>query len=109
MKDISFEKALEALESVVDKMEEGELSLEDSLKKYEEGVKLSKVCLKHLTEAEKKIELLKENADGNLETEDFSDNIDDEDSSSPRRSTSRKPAKKTSKNDNDTKEEDLFS
>lgn len=55
---MDFEKKLARLEEIVQKMEKGELSLEDSLKFFEEGVKLSKDCQIQLTDAEKKVRLL---------------------------------------------------
>lgn len=69
---MGFEKKLKRLEEIVEKMETGDLSLDDSLKSFEEGVKLSKECHVQLTEAEQKVKLLvKENSDGSLETKDF--------------------------------------
>ena len=69
---MGFEKKLKRLEEIVEKMEAGDLSLDDSLKSFEEGVKLSKECHVQLSEAEQKVKLLvKENSDGSLETKDF--------------------------------------
>ena len=56
--EIKFEKALSELEKIVEQLESGELALDEALKRYEEGVKLSRICTKKLTEAEKKIEVL---------------------------------------------------
>jgi exodeoxyribonuclease VII small subunit len=69
---MAFEKKLKRLEEIVEKMEEGEISLDDSLKLFEEGVKLSRDCSKELTEAEKKVKVLL-NVDENNKaiTEDF--------------------------------------
>jgi exodeoxyribonuclease VII small subunit len=55
----SFENALERLESIVDSMEQGQIPLADLLTKYEEGMKLLKVCEGRLKDAELKIEILK--------------------------------------------------
>jgi exodeoxyribonuclease VII small subunit len=55
---MSFEKKLTRLEEIVQKMESGELSLDDSLKLFEEGVKLSRDCNKELAEAEQKVQKL---------------------------------------------------
>ena len=55
---MDFEKKLTRLEEIVGKMEGGDVSLEDSLKLFEEGVKLSRTCQKELEEAEQKVELL---------------------------------------------------
>ena len=61
MAEIRFEDALKRLEEIVDTLEKGELSLEKSLKIFEEGVKLSRVCNKMLDKAEKKVEMLMQN------------------------------------------------
>ena len=53
-----FEKSLKELESLVEKMEQGDLSLEDSLSHFERGVALSRACQKALKEAEQKVEIL---------------------------------------------------
>ncbi|PIQ86445.1 MAG: exodeoxyribonuclease VII small subunit [Candidatus Omnitrophica bacterium CG11_big_fil_rev_8_21_14_0_20_45_26] len=56
--EIKFEKAVANLEKIVEELESGELDLDQALKRYEEGVKLSRACTKKLAEAEKKIEIL---------------------------------------------------
>ncbi len=56
--DIKFEKALDQLEKIVTALESGDLALDEALKRYEEGVKLSRACAKKISEAEKKIEFL---------------------------------------------------
>ena len=53
-----FESALRELESLVEKMEQGDLSLEDSLKQFERGVILSRICQQALKSAEQKVEML---------------------------------------------------
>ncbi len=53
-----FEKALAELESIVSRIEEGELSLEESLAAFEQGVQLTRDCQKALDEAEQKVEIL---------------------------------------------------
>jgi exodeoxyribonuclease VII small subunit len=70
MKEMKFETALKRLEEIVEKLEEGDLDLGESLKLFEEGVKLSKVCNKKLNEAEKKIEMLTRDQ-GELKAEPF--------------------------------------
>lgn len=57
-KEIEFEQALKKLETLVESLENGELSLEQALKHYEEGVRMADICSKRLTEAEKKVEIL---------------------------------------------------
>ncbi len=66
-----FEKALEDLEKIVGAMESGELTLDQALKKYEEGVALVRACQTKLTDAEKKIEVLTRMLDGSLKKEPF--------------------------------------
>ena len=62
----SFEKSLDELEKIVRKLEDGDLPLEESLKLFENGVKLSRECRDRLTAAERRIEVLMKDADGNL-------------------------------------------
>ena len=57
-KEIKFEDALARLEGVVDRLESGELPLEESLRLFEEGVHLTKVCTHRLEEAERRITIL---------------------------------------------------
>lgn len=71
MEKISFENNIENLEKIVLDLEKGELSLDASISKFEEGIKISKECNKMLEEAEKKITILLEK-DGNIEEENFS-------------------------------------
>ena len=58
MAEKKFEDAMQRLEQIVESLEGGELSLEDSLKVFEEGMKLAKFCSGKLEEAEKKVSLL---------------------------------------------------
>ena len=60
----SFESQLSALEKIVRELERGDLPLEDSLKLFEEGVRLSRECQERLNQAERKIETLLRDADG---------------------------------------------
>jgi exodeoxyribonuclease VII small subunit len=62
----SFEAALKQLEEIVQRLERGELPLEESLKLYEDGIRLSRLCHAKLEEAEGKIELLMKDAKGDL-------------------------------------------
>lgn len=66
-----FETSLKKLEEVVRKLEEGDLPLEDSLKAFEEGVKHASFCSRKLNEAEKRVELLLKQKDGNFIKEPF--------------------------------------
>jgi exodeoxyribonuclease VII small subunit len=67
----TFERALEQLEQIVEQLEFGELSLEDSLAAFEAGVGLVKHCNQKLNEVEKKIELLVRDKEGKLQLKDF--------------------------------------
>ena len=58
MKEIKFEEALKKLEKIVSDLETGDMSLDESLSKYEEGIKLSKICSRQLEAAKSKVELL---------------------------------------------------
>lgn len=69
---MNFEKKMEKLETIVTSMEGGELSLDESLKLFEEGVKISRQCGEHLNKAEEKVRLLLEVSEsGEAVTEDF--------------------------------------
>jgi exodeoxyribonuclease VII small subunit len=57
-KKLDLESSLQSLEELVERMESGGLSLEDSLKEFESGIKLVQSCQKSLTEAEQKVEIL---------------------------------------------------
>ena len=70
-KEIEFETALKRLESIVETLENGELSLETALKQYEEGVRMADICSKRLTEAEKKVEVLMKTNPGKFKTVPF--------------------------------------
>lgn len=67
----TFETALERLEAIVEKLEKGDLSLEQSLKLFEEGVKLARACNRRLDEAERKVEILLKDREGNLRVQSF--------------------------------------
>lgn len=69
-KDMTFEVALKKLESVVAALEAGDLSLEESLRKFEEGMKLSRFCQKKLEDTELKLKKLVEK-DGEIELQDM--------------------------------------
>lgn len=65
--DIKFEDAIRKLEDIAKELENGELGLDESVKKFEEGMSLSKTCTKMLNEAEKKINILIENGEDIIE------------------------------------------
>ena len=69
--ETSFEEKMQNLEGIVQELESGKLNLDDSMKKFEEGMKLSKKCTDYLDKAEKKITLLVQGNDGELKEEAF--------------------------------------
>jgi len=70
--DQSFEKSFAQLQELVKKMESGTMPMEEALKSFEEGVKLTRFCQESLTSAEQKVQqLLKITADGKAETKKF--------------------------------------
>ena len=71
MGEIKFEKAIQRLEKIVDDLEKGEMDIDKSLEIFEEGIKMSRVCSKKLNEAEAKIEKLTQDQKGELVTELF--------------------------------------
>ena len=70
MEDMNFEETMKQLELIATELERGNLNLEDSVKKFEQGIELSKKCNKYLEQAEKKITILLQN-DGELKEETF--------------------------------------
>ncbi len=66
-----FERSMARLEEIVRRLEGSNLSLDDAMKLFEEGVELSKECQKHLEEAEGQVEILLKKADGKLHAEPF--------------------------------------
>lgn len=78
MSEIKFEKAMIRLEKIVEELERGDLDIDKSLEIFEEGIKMSRVCSKKLTEAEAKIEKLTKGKKGELITELFPVNKKDD-------------------------------
>jgi exodeoxyribonuclease VII small subunit len=70
----NFEESLKKLETIVSKLEDGDLALEDSLKLFEEGVGLSAVCKQELDAAEGKVQMLMKQRDGSHKLEPFPEN-----------------------------------
>ncbi|MBQ9658796.1 MAG: exodeoxyribonuclease VII small subunit [Clostridia bacterium] len=70
-KENNFEESMDKLENIVTELEKGNLNLDETLKKFEEGIKLSKECNEILQDAEKRITILIENANGDIEESDF--------------------------------------
>ena len=66
-----FEDALNKLEKIVAKLEGGDVPLEESLRLFEEGIRLSRLCNQKLDEAEKRVEILLKNKEGALKPQPF--------------------------------------
>ncbi len=64
MAALKFEEAMARLETIVSELEKGELPLDESVKIFEEGIRLSKTCLKMLDDAERKVEILVQDKNG---------------------------------------------
>lgn len=71
MAEKKFETALSRLEEIVTELESGELALEQSLKLFEEGVKLARICNARLEEAERKVEILLKDKNGKMAAKPF--------------------------------------
>jgi len=83
MAEPKFEEALKKLEAIVDDLESGDLNLDDAIKKYEDGMKLSGLCYKRLDEIQKRVEILVKDSSGKLAAKDFDTKDIDEKSKSP--------------------------
>ncbi|OGP51072.1 MAG: exodeoxyribonuclease VII small subunit [Deltaproteobacteria bacterium RBG_13_43_22] len=66
-----FEDTFKKLETIVSKLEGGDLSLEDSMKLFEEGMRLSRICSERLAEIQKRVEILLKSEDGSLQPQPF--------------------------------------
>lgn len=90
MAEMKFEEALKKLEKIVDDLEAGNLSLDEALEKYEEGIRLSKMCAKKLEAAKKKVEILLKSEDGSVELKPFDEKAQEE---RPAQGTKKKKVK----------------
>jgi exodeoxyribonuclease VII small subunit len=72
----SFEKSMEKLERIVEELDKGEFTLEESLDKFEEGLKLGKTCRDILDKADARVKKLVESAAGDLSEEDANDEFE---------------------------------
>ncbi|MGH8095328.1 MAG: exodeoxyribonuclease VII small subunit [Chthoniobacterales bacterium] len=71
----NFEQAMKRLEEIVERMESGDLPLEDLIVRYEEGMKLVKVCQERLASAEQRIEIITRNSAGKPVVKEFEPNV----------------------------------
>jgi exodeoxyribonuclease VII small subunit len=67
----TFEQSMKLLERIVQELEDGDLPLEKAIKKFEEGIKLTKLCSEKLDETEKKISILLKNSEGLMTEKPF--------------------------------------
>ena len=67
----TFEQSMKQLEKIVQELEDGDLPLEKALKKFEEGMKLTKLCSEKLDATEKKVSILLKKADGTVAEQPF--------------------------------------
>lgn len=67
----SFEEAISQLEQIVSMLEKGDISLEESIANFQQGIELSRYCAAKLDEAEKKISIILQDEEGNLIEKDF--------------------------------------
>lgn len=67
----TFEQSLEELETIVSRLEQGDLPLEESLTLFENGIKLSRECRERLATAERRIQVLMKDANGEMGVKDF--------------------------------------
>jgi len=71
MPKTTFEQSMKKLEQIVQELESGDLPLEEAMQKFEEGIKLSRLCSEKLDETEKKITLLMQDQKGNVSEKPF--------------------------------------
>ncbi len=91
MAEMKFEDGLKRLEKIVQELENGSLSLDESLEKYEEGIRLSKACAKKLEVARKKVEILLKSEDGSVELKAFDEKTAEEEPKAEPRKKKGKP------------------
>lgn len=68
---VDFEVAMKELEKIIAELEKGELSLENSIERFQKGIEISKLCSKRLDDVEKKITIILEDEQGNIKEEPF--------------------------------------
>jgi exodeoxyribonuclease VII small subunit len=78
-KEKAFEEALKELEEIVNRLEQGEIPLEEALQLFEQGVKLSRLCHTKLDEAQKRVEVLLKDEAGKMTARPFEQGAGEED------------------------------
>lgn len=81
--NLTFEEALNNLEAIVSDLERGNVPLEESLKKFEEGIALSRICASKLKSAEEAVKKLVASSDGTISLENFKLNESEEEENNP--------------------------
>ena len=76
--ELNFERAMDRLEEIVEQMESGKMMLEELIVRYEEGMKLVKICQERLTSAEQRIEIITRNNAGKPIVKDFEPTVEKE-------------------------------
>ena len=79
VKEISFEDSLKKIEEIVEELEKGELSLDEALKLYEEGMEFSDKCMEKLNESKQRVEKITKEGNNKYHTEPFSVQNNEED------------------------------
>jgi exodeoxyribonuclease VII small subunit len=77
MAEMKFEDTLKKLERIVEELEKGDLSLDEALKKYQEGIELSRLCNQRLDNAKKRIDVLAKNKKGEFELRPLGESQDE--------------------------------
>ncbi|MGD2294701.1 MAG: exodeoxyribonuclease VII small subunit [Candidatus Aminicenantes bacterium] len=101
----SFEKALEDLEKIVEKLEKGGLSLSESLSLFEKGIKLARFLREELEKAEKKVSVLLKNEKGEIQEEPF--DLSEQEPSPPGKEASSKKGSSEEESSDPEKDEEL--
>ncbi|MCK4797078.1 MAG: exodeoxyribonuclease VII small subunit [Spirochaetes bacterium] len=105
---MNFEHSLLRLEEITQKLESGELSLDESLKIFEEGIKLSRLCEKKLTEAEQKLDILKSTDIDELLEKDTGKKIPDDIDQQSKVKKVKNKSKKIENNEENNKDKESF-
>ncbi|NQT09569.1 MAG: exodeoxyribonuclease VII small subunit [Desulfobacteraceae bacterium] len=77
MAKLTFEKSMKQLEQIVQELESSDLPLEKAIKKFEEGIRLTKFCSEKLDETEKKITMLLRDQEGNISEKPFITDVEE--------------------------------
>lgn len=104
----TFAKLLEELEKIAAELEEGDIDLENAIKKYEAGIRAYRECRKFLDSAQKKIEILSKDASGNFVAKDFDIKEEHPEKAEPEEEADEKKSQDDNDENNGGKEKTLF-